>query len=73
MQEEWLALKKFLSSELHKSDLYSSNGAILFMHHPLFLKNPEEEDSSHTIPTKNRKELLDIIKKQYGIMIYYNF
>jgi len=70
VQEEWLALKHFLSSELHKSDLYSSNGAILFMHHPLFLKNPEEDDSSHTIPTKNRKELLDIIKKHNVRAIY---
>ena len=70
VQEEWLTLKKFLSSELHKSDLYSSNGAILFMHHPLFLEKAEEEDSSHTIPTKNRKELLNIIEKHNVRAIY---
>ena len=68
VEDEWLSLKNFLNTELEKSDSVNSNGAILFTHHPLFLKSPDEADSGHTIPLENRKEILNIVLFQKKII-----
>jgi len=70
VENEWMRLKRFLALELEKSDSMSSNGAVLFMHHPLFLESPNEEDTSHTIPRRNRIEILDIIDKHNVRAVY---
>lgn len=71
VEDEWVSLKKFLEWELKNSDSLNSNGAVLFMHHPLFLHSPEEKDSSHAIPSLNRKDILNIISK-YNVRAIYS-
>ena len=70
VKDEWISLKNFLNTELEKSDSVNSYGAILFTHHPLFLKSPDEADSGHTIPLENRKEILNIVSKHNVKAIY---
>lgn len=59
--EEWESLTDFLSDSLRSAQQDSIKNTTIFMHHPLFLRDPREPDSIFAIPEIRRKILLDLM------------
>ena len=60
--EEWDSLVEFLRGDL---DLHSPDSVhtMMFMHHPLFGKSPDEPDEGiRTIPSERRRVILDLLR-----------
>jgi len=60
--KQWDWLKRDLAQTQEKTD----TGIIIFMHHPLFLSDSDEEDQYFNIPRQIRKEYLSLFR-QYGV------
>ena len=60
----------FLKKELEKASKKGALHTILFMHHPLFLKAPNEKDGYFVIPKSRRKPILDLLKKHNASAIF---
>lgn len=56
-QDAWLAV------ELEKAKDSGSAHIVVFMHHPLFMQDPDERDQYFNIPLVRRKPLLDLLRK----------
>ena len=52
--------RKWLIKLLNRSQPASHKQIFVFMHHPLYLKSPDEPDAYSNMPIKIRKDLLDI-------------
>lgn len=64
--EEWDALLDFLRRDLARSG-GSATHTVVFMHHPLFARAPDEPDHGNTIiPRSRRMVLLDILR-EHGV------
>jgi 3',5'-cyclic AMP phosphodiesterase CpdA len=62
-------LMEFLEAELRAARTRQSRHTILFTHHPLFLKHPDEDivDEAHlTIPIERRRPVLELLQR-YGV------
>ena len=62
-------LMEFLETELRVARNRQSRHTILFTHHPLFLKQPDEDvaDEAHlTIPIERRRPVLELLQ-EYGV------
>ena len=59
---EWDKQQEFLRDALKEGRAKSSTHIIVFTHHPLFLKHPEEEDTHFAIPAERRRVLLELFK-----------
>tara|TARA_B100000674_G_C37899768_1_gene943146 strand:+ start:499 stop:1389 length:891 start_codon:yes stop_codon:yes gene_type:complete len=57
------AQMNFLRKELKKATDSGALHTVLFMHHPLFLKAPDEKDGYFMIPKVRRKPMLNLLKK----------
>jgi len=63
------ALMEFLETELSAAQTRQSRHTILFTHHPLFLKQPDEDikgEAHLTIPIERRRPVLELLEK-YGV------
>jgi 3',5'-cyclic AMP phosphodiesterase CpdA len=56
----------WLKSELEESKKSGLPHVVVFQHHPLFLKDPQEPDQYENIPRERRMELLDLFAR-YGV------
>jgi 3',5'-cyclic AMP phosphodiesterase CpdA len=61
--EEWDAQLRFLKATLGRAMREGSHHIVVFAHHPLFLRQPDEEDSWAVIPTERRHILMDLYKE----------
>ncbi len=61
--EEWDKHLRYLKEKLADSRKKVVNHTMLFMHHPLFLKDPDEEDQYFVIPKVRRKVILNLLKE----------
>tara|TARA_A100001037_G_scaffold128599_1_gene116437 strand:+ start:1181 stop:2020 length:840 start_codon:yes stop_codon:yes gene_type:complete len=61
--DEWDVLISFLETELQSAVELQYKHKIVFMHHPLFLNDPNEGDSYHVIPSERRSKLIDLISR----------
>ena len=61
---EWDALVEFLSNDLQAARDSGCEDIVIFMHHPLFMDDPEEADGYFVIPGIRRKVILDVLKAQ---------
>ena len=59
--EEWEHQLDFLRDALSGARDQGSHNIVVFTHHPLFLRDPDEEDSIFVIPRAQRRVLLDIM------------
>jgi 3',5'-cyclic AMP phosphodiesterase CpdA len=60
----------FLKKELAKAKAKGSLHTILFMHHPLFLKRPNEKDGYFVIPKVRRQPILDLLKRHNASAVF---
>ena len=60
--QEWERLVAFLRSSLRGARAKGSAHIVVFTHHPLYDRHPEEEDSWAVIPRGKRKVLLDLFE-----------
>lgn len=58
--DEWHGLMDFLEGELKASAIGSTKHNIVFMHHPLYLQDPGEDDNLFVIPRQRRLKILDL-------------
>ncbi len=61
VEKQW----EWLNHDLEQN-ISNNSHTIVFMHHPLFLNDPEEPDDYFNIPLKMRQTYLDLFQK-YGI------
>ena len=59
--DEWNTLISFLEYELRIAASTHQKHKIIFMHHPLFLNDPNEGDSYQVIPLERRAKIIDLI------------
>ena len=59
--DEWNTLISFLEDELRIAASTHQRHKIIFMHHPLYLNDPNESDSYHVIPSERRAKIIDLI------------
>ena len=59
--DEWDNLISFLGRELEIASRSNVTHKIIFMHHPLYLDNPNEEDNYFVIPLRRRLIILDLL------------
>ncbi len=62
--DEWEALVKFLRKDIQAARDSGCEDIVVFMHHPLFVDHPDEEDGYFVIPGERRSVILDILKAQ---------
>ena len=60
------AQMRFLEKELQKAKDSGTIHTVVFMHHPLFLKEPHEKDGYFVIPNARRQPILKLMK-QHGV------
>ena len=60
--QEWDRQLEFLRSSLQEARNKRSAHIIVFVHYPLFLEHPDEEDSILVVPRTKRKVLLDLLE-----------
>ncbi len=63
---DYLAQDTWLKKELESARTAEAKKVILFLHHPLFMKNSQEPDQYENIPLQRRLPLLELFHK-YGI------
>ncbi len=61
--DEWDILISFLEKELQLAASTQKRHKIIFMHHPLFLDDPNEGDNYFVIPSARRAKIIDLITK----------
>jgi len=61
--DEWDSLISFLEKELQIAASAQQRHKIIFMHHPLFLNDPNEGDNYFVIPSARRAKIIDLITK----------
>ena len=54
---------QFLTNELESGRKNNSQHQMIFMHHPLFGSQPDEEDSEKVLPKTQRYQILDLLEK----------
>ena len=59
--DEWDILISFLEKELQIAASAQQRHKIIFMHHPLFLNDPNEGDNYFVIPSVRRTKIIDLI------------
>ena len=59
--DEWDILISFLEKELQIAASAQQSLKIIFMHHPLFLNDPNEGDNYFVIPSVRRTKIIDLI------------
>ena len=59
--DEWDILISFLEKELQIAASAQQSHNIIFMHHPLFLNDPNEGDNYFVIPSARRAKIIDLI------------
>ena len=59
--DEWDILISFLEKELQIAASAHQSHKIIFMHHPLFLNDPNEGDNYFVIPSVRRTKIIDLI------------
>ena len=59
---EWERQLDFLRSALREAREIGSTHILVFTHHPLFLEDPDEPDSTLVIPREKRTVLLDLLQ-----------
>ena len=59
--DEWDILISFLEKELQIAASAQQSHNIIFMHHPLFLNDPNEGDNYFVIPSVRRTKIIDLI------------
>lgn len=60
----------WLNHDLERNVSTNNSHVIVFMHHPLFLNDPEEADDYFNIPRKMRRVYLNLFRK-YGIKMVF--
>ena len=63
--EEWERQVDFLRDALVEGRRRDSDHLVVFTHHPLFLREPDEDDSIFVVPQVRRRVLLDLLTS-YG-------
>jgi predicted phosphodiesterase len=63
---EWEAQLDFVGRTLHEARSSGVERAILFGHHPLFVADPDEDDSYWNVPRERRRLLLELMRK-FGV------
>ena len=63
--EEWERQVDFLRDALVEARQRDSDHVVVFTHHPLFLREPDEADSIFVVPQVRRRVLLDLLTS-YG-------
>ena len=63
--EEWERQVDFLRDALVEARQRDSDHLVVFTHHPLFLREPDEDDSIFVVPQVRRRVLLDLLTS-YG-------
>ncbi len=58
---EWDSLISFLEKELRIAASSQQRHKIIFMHHPLYLNDPNEGDNYFVIPSERRAKIIDLI------------
>jgi len=61
----------WLRDDLQKAQSQFADRIIVFMHHPLFLENADQEDQYFVIPQKSRKIYLELFE-QFGVQKVFN-
>ena len=59
--DEWDNLISFLEKELQIAASVQKRHKIIFMHHPLYLNDPNEGDNYFVIPSMRRAKIIDLI------------
>ena len=59
--DEWDILISFLEKELQIAASVQQRQKIIFMHHPLYLNDPNEGDNYFVIPSARRAKIIDLI------------
>ena len=59
--DEWNNLISFLERELEIASRSNITHKIIFMHHPLYLNAPNEDDNYFVIPLRRRSRILDLL------------
>ena len=59
--DEWDILISFLEKELQIAASVQQGHKIIFMHHPLYLNDPNEGDNYFVIPSARRAKIIDLI------------
>ena len=59
--DEWDILISFLEKELQIAASVQQRHKIIFMHHPLYLNDPNEGDNYFVIPLARRAKIIDLI------------
>ena len=59
--DEWDSLISFLEKELRIAASSQQRHKIIFMHHPLYLNDPNEGDNYFVIPLERRAKIIDLI------------
>lgn len=59
VQKQW----DWLNRDLEQSGAHGKSQTIVFMHHPLFLKEPDEGDDYFNIPRVKRRPYLELFRK----------
>jgi len=59
--DEWEILISFLEKELQIAASVQQRHKIIFMHHPLYLNDPNEGDNYFVIPSARRAKIIDLI------------
>jgi len=59
--DEWEILISFLEKELQTAASIQQRHKIIFMHHPLYLNDPNEDDNYFVIPSARRAKIIDLI------------
>ena len=59
--DEWDILISFLEKELQIAASVQQRHKIIFMHHPLYLNDPNEGDNYFVIPSARRARIIDLI------------
>ncbi len=68
--DEWESLIAFLKSDLKEARANGRKNILVFVHHPLFLDNPDEPDGYFAIPKARRAVLLDILKSNNVLAVF---
>lgn len=63
---EWEAQLDFVGRSLHAARSGGVEEAIVFGHHPLFVVDPDEDDSYWNVPRERRRLLLELMRK-FGV------
>ncbi len=63
VEQEWDDQLRFLRATLGHATRSGSRRTLVFTHHPLFLREPDEEDSWAVVPSERRRVLLDLFKE----------